>query len=125
MTEKDIFDAIKDVISHQFFGVLPESIKPNTDLQENFSLDSLDRVEIFMHLETKLNCRLTDDEENLLGESFNANPTPQTIVDFFCKKLKIIQTNKNPLYKKSVPELIRIIERQRAELAKLRAQNKR
>ena len=54
MTEKDIFDATKDVISHQF-GILPESIKPDTDLQENFSLDSLDRIEIFMHLENKLN----------------------------------------------------------------------
>lgn len=124
MTEKDIFDATKDVISHQF-GILPESIKPDTDLQENFSLDSLDRVEILMHLENKLNCRLTDDEENLFYEFFNMNPTPKTIVNFFCKKLNILQPNQKLLYQKSVPELVAIIEWQRAELAKLRTQNKR
>ena len=123
MTEKDIFNAIREVINRQFL-VSSELIKPDTDLQETFSLESLDCVEMLMLLENKLNCRLTDDEENLLRESFRANPTPQTMVDCFCKKLEIIQPNKNPLYTKSVPELIAIIERQGAELAKLRAKKR-
>ena len=123
MTEKEIFDIVQDVISHQF-GVFPESIKPDTDLQHNFSMDSLDRVEVFMDITTRLKCQLTDEEENVLHESFNANPTPKTIVNFFCKKLNILRPNQKILYQKSVPELVAIIEWQRAELAKLRAQKR-
>ena len=124
MTEKDIFSMVQDIISEQF-AVSPQLVQPDTNLVQTFNFDSLDRVETFMLIENRLGRPLSEQEEILLETNFNTNPTPQTIIDFFCKKLKIMQPSKNPLYKKSVPELVAIIERQRAELSRLRIQNKR
>ena len=100
MNEKEIFDTVQEIICHQF-GILPESIKPDTDLQYNFRMDSLDRVKIFMYIEDRLKCQLTDEEENLLHESFNADPTPKTIVRFFAKR-KIYCNQTRKFYTKSL-----------------------
>ena len=122
MTKRQVFESVQDVIA-QMFLISPQTIRPDTDLQHNFALDSLDTMEIFIKVGNRLKCKITSEDETLLKESFAANPTPKTITNFFCDKLNVLQPNTKILYQKSVPELVAIIEWQREELARLRAQN--
>ena len=129
MNEKQIFAIVQDIISHMF-DVNPDSVESDTDLLNQFALDSLDKVEIFTRLEHRLHCNFSTDEEDLFYETFNKNPTPQTIVDLALQKLKNTHIKIHPqatniLYTKSVPELVTIIEQQRAEIIKLKNQKKR
>ena len=129
MDEKQIFTIVQNIIAHQF-DVEPQSVQQDTNLIHNFELDSLDKAEIFVQVSHRLHCNFSVNEEDLFYEMFDDNPTPGTIVNFASQKLKNgcikIQPKKtNNLYTKSVPELVAIIEKQRAEIVKLRNQQKR
>ena len=64
-----VFDQIKQLLEHQA-GVLPENIKLESDLIDDFGLDDLDLVEFIMHVETNFNVIISDETKLRTVEDF-------------------------------------------------------
>ena len=124
MDKIKVFKIIQEILSNQF-GVPKSEIENDTNLSTKFGLDSLDKIEIMMHIERTLKIHFNDAEENMFYDVVAICPTLGTIVDLVWEKLstgtvKTKQIKTNDLYNKSVLELVSIIERQRAEIVKLK-----
>ena len=78
MTTDEIFDKVQDIIAEQF-SVDPETVTPDSALEDDLGADSVDLVDLAVTLEQEFN--LPETEENVLGTI----KTVSDVVDYIAK----------------------------------------
>lgn len=73
MDKQQIFDEIKTALVN-LFELSPEQIKPESELFEELDLDSIDAVDLVVHLQKKIGKKVDP-------ETFKAVRTVQDVVD--------------------------------------------
>lgn len=59
MNTRSVFETVRDVLVHQL-AVVPQDVTLDAFLIDDLGADSLDRIEIIMHLENELNIEIDD-----------------------------------------------------------------
>ena len=80
MTTDELFDKVQDIIAEQF-SVDPETVTPDSALEDDLGADSVDLVDLAVTLEQEFN--LPETEENVLGTI----KTVSDVVDYIAKQL--------------------------------------
>ena len=60
-TTRSVFETVRDILVHQL-AVMPKDVTLDASLIDDLGADSLDRIEIIMHLENELNIEIEDRE---------------------------------------------------------------
>lgn len=95
MTKQEIFERLQKTISEQL-GIEKNLIKIDTNLAQEFGMDSLDMVDMFYRTKKEFSIKTdTATEEDLVMEKFSLNPTPLTLINFIEEQTKKSAINKN------------------------------
>lgn len=85
--EEKVMNAIEVFIENKGYWGGQERPEISDDLINDFGLDALDRIELIMDLEVKLNILIDTELENLLENN--------TLIDYWVRKIsKLLQPNK-------------------------------
>ena len=85
MTEQEIFEKIKQILSEE--NHIQADITLDTDLVHKIGLDSLDAMILLNSIQNKFNISISSSEQDELQKIFTKTPTVQTLVNMVAKKI--------------------------------------
>ena len=90
---KEVYERIVDALVIDFQKDRDE-IKPDTTLKEELGLDSLDRVDLVVALESIYDVEISEGEDDTVKERFYQCETVQEIADFLTELIIKAKENK-------------------------------